>query len=200
MRETTAAQCPIHPLETQPCPTCNEGTRAGRTVNRSKLPLSAFGDILGHNYWMDATSLMKLWRRMQDAAQAEQTSGGVDGHAAIFGECVRPERQPPITNPTAGIKPGPLDPIADLCARLRDEYEGCPSPVTTARVATLREAADALERLRAERAEAERDTLRKCLKSVVSAWDDDYKPTWYERWQPAVDAARAKVNTTEGEK
>ena len=178
MRETTATQCPIHPLETQPCPTCNEGTRAGRTVNRSKLPLSAFGDILGHNYWMDATSLMKLWRRMQDAAQAEQTSGGVDGHAAIFGECVRPERQTPIANPTAGIKPGPLDhqsaatpstsvgddaqhgaaqavtdgpaadPIDDLCERL------CALHIIDevgSNNPLGREAAAILERLRAER-------------------------------------------------
>lgn len=70
-------------------------------------------------------------------------------------------RQPPAATD------GPAaDPIADLCARLRDEYEGCPSPVTTARVATLREAADALERLRVERDEAERDTLRKCVRAA----------------------------------
>lgn len=94
-----------------------------------------------------------IWRAMYDASTREQTSGGVDGHAASVGQqaaASHPGRGRPEAAPTAGIKPGPLDPIADLCARLRDEYEGCPSPVTTARVATLREAADALERLQAE--------------------------------------------------
>ncbi len=41
--------------------------------------------------------------------------------------------------------------VSDIAERLRDCYTGCPSAITTAPVALLREAADEIERLRAER-------------------------------------------------
>lgn len=37
-------------------------------LKKDSLPLPPFGDILGHNYWMDVNTLNALWRRMRKAA------------------------------------------------------------------------------------------------------------------------------------
>lgn len=53
----------------------------------NELPLSEFGDILGHNYWLDANTLQALWKRMcESSARAlsrneAQAKGGARGEA-----------------------------------------------------------------------------------------------------------------------
>ena len=50
-----------------------------------ELPLSEFGDVLGHNYWLDANTLQALWKRMREASMRalsrneEQAKGGAHG-------------------------------------------------------------------------------------------------------------------------
>lgn len=108
---------------------------------------------------------------------SEQTSGSTEGRAD---ECVSC-REPRTARPGAGIKPGPLDPIADLCARLREAM--CPPDKCECGYCdSLRAVFSALERLanterllracmrhetaRAERAEAERDILRAIVRAA----------------------------------
>lgn len=193
-----------------------------------------------------------IWRAMYDASTREQTSGGVDGHAASVGQQVaasHPGRGRPEAAPTAGIKPGPLDhqsaatpsasvgddaqhgaaqavtdgPAADPIDNLRARLYSLAKPHT---YMLREEAAVVIERLRAERdclkhelAEvrsvlqvtiaarntymAERDALRECVRAA-DAMADAYYPDPFHHAPPltvdAYNAARAKVNTTEGEK
>ena len=223
MRETTAAQCPIHPMETQPCPVClatmdnsmasyntghAAGYRAAQAARPPREPTQAMvnaGEKRRREIAGRGLCIGTIWCAMYDAWAQEQTSGGTQQ---------RPE-QASASKPES--RPGPLDPIADLTgllARLTIWAESGFTKDMRLGEQTLGEdvgaAVAALERLarterllracmrhetaRAERAEAERDALRECVRAadamalecrrvglISSTWLEDY------------DDARAKV-------
>lgn len=152
-----------------------------------------------------------IWRAMYDAWAQEQTSGAGAYAGEVSPASVQLDHQSVAGTNCAteeGARPSPesargptADPIADLCMQIRAFLADAPKemPHEGYRYGELLSfAADALERLAQER-----DALRECVRAA-DAMADAYYPDPFHHAPPltvdAYNAARAKVNTTEGEK
>ena len=51
-----------------------------------ELPLSEFGDVLGHNYWLDANTLQALWKRMREASMRALSRNDAQAKGGAHGE------------------------------------------------------------------------------------------------------------------
>ena len=112
MRETTAAQCPIHPMETQPCPVClatldnsmasyNTGYAAGYAAAQAAMPPREPTQTMLTAGWRCMGTTAAAWRAMHDVWAQEQTSGGTQQRPEQANASVPESRTGPLDHQSA---------------------------------------------------------------------------------------------------